>query len=492
MHPHVIRAAGSAEAASRAEATTRPLFRPDGAPAAPSALPTLTRPAAFGFSAAAELWAGMHLPEVSTPEQLEQLALVAQRFTPRVSVAAPDGLLLEVKGSLQLFAGVRGLRTALMSECLRLKVQPVLAFAPTALAALVAARAGKPLLVMDLAQLTGQLAPLPLAALRWPPETLARLARVGVRTIGAALRLPRAGFAQRFGATPLDMLDVLTGRTPEVRAAFEVRERFRRRCELPSELENRDWLLEALAPLFRALGTFLTSRQLGVMELECRLLHRRAPPTSCVLQLAAPAADTEHLAELLGERLQLLELPEPVRACELRADTLWPRAPEAPSLWQPGEHGGGAAGDEACGLLERLRARLGFEAVHGLRELAEHRPESAWAFTEPPPAAREPRARGRRAAGAANGAAAAASRPLIRRPLWLLPVPRPLVVREGLPRRRGPLHLVSEPERIETGWWDEGEIARDYYTAIDIHGVRLWVFRERHAPHGWFLHGVFG
>ena len=65
-------------------------------------------------------------------------------------------------------------------------------------------------------------------------------------------------------------------------------------------------------------------------------------------------------------------------------------------------------------------------------------------------------------------------------------------MRDGLPRRRGPLHLMSEPERIETGWWDGDEIARDYYTAVDIHGVHLWVFRERAAPHDWFLHGVFG
>ena len=79
-----------------------------------------------------------------------------------------------------------------------------------------------------------------------------------------------------------------------------------------------------------------------------------------------------------------------------------------------------------------------------------------------------------------------------RRPLWLLPAPRPLSVRGGLPRRRGPLRLVSEPERIETGWWDGAGIARDYYTAVDIHGVHLWVFRERAAPHDWFLHGVFG
>ena len=26
----------------------------------------------------------------------------------------------------------------------------------------------------------------------------------------------------------------------------------------------------------------------------------------------------------------------------------------------------------------------------------------------------------------------------------------------------------------------------------DAHGVRLWVFRERGAPHGWFLHGCSG
>jgi protein ImuB len=62
-----------------------------------------------------------------------------------------------------------------------------------------------------------------------------------------------------------------------------------------------------------------------------------------------------------------------------------------------------------------------------------------------------------------------------------------------LPRRRGPLRLLGEPERIETGWWEEeGDVARDYYQAIDIRGVRLWVYRERRAPHRWFLQGVFG
>jgi len=438
----------------------------------------LTRRHAAGASAP-ELWAGLHLPGIN-PEKLQQLAVCAQRFTPRVSLAPPDGLLLEVQGSLHLFAGVAGLRGALMSECLRLQVQPVLAFAPAALAALVVARAGKPLAVMDLAQLTGQLAPLPLASLRWPPDTLARLACMGVRTIGAALRLPRAGFARRVGSQQLAMLDVLTGRTPEVRVTFHAPERFRRRRELSCELENHTLLLAALAPLFADLGAFLKARQCGVVELECRLTHRHVPATRCVVRLAAPATDVQRLAGLLGEHLSALNLPAPARACELRADALVPHLPGSNGLWQPGEHGG-SAGHQACGLIERLRARLGSEAVHGLARLEAHRPEHAWAVTEPPPAA-----------GSAHTGCSAEAGPASRRPLWLLPAPQRLCVRDGLPRRRGPLRLVGEPERIETGWWDGGEIARDYYTVVDIHGVRLWVFRERAAPHGWFLHGVFG
>jgi protein ImuB len=82
--------------------------------------------------------------------------------------------------------------------------------------------------------------------------------------------------------------------------------------------------------------------------------------------------------------------------------------------------------------------------------------------------------------------------PAFRRPMWLLPEPKLLSERDGLPRRRGPLRLLGESERIETGWWDGGDIARDYYPAVDLPGVRLWVFRERATPHRWFLHGVFG
>jgi protein ImuB len=448
------------------------------AQAAPLAVPN--RADAASPLAAPRLWLAVHLTYASGLEELQRLALCAQQYTPQVSLELPDAVLLEVQGSLHLFAGVDGMRRALGAECRRLGLQSVLTFAPTPLAALALARAGEPRAILDMAQLIGQLAPLPLTTLRWSEAVLERLEHAGVRTLGAALRLPRGGFARRFGTAQLASLDALTGRTPDLRTAFRAPERFRRRCELGCELESGTAIVAALAPLCAALGRFLTARQSGIMQLEYRLTHRHAPATRCVLRLAAPTTDGERLAELLAERLGTLSLPEPVRACELRSGRLLPYAPERRSLWQPGEQGG-SLGSEAPGLIERLRARLGPAAVHGLTLLPAHRPECAWAVTGPPAARTS-----HRAMPEYNAAAAAP------RPLWLLPAPRRLSMRSGLPRRRGALRLMTDPERIESGWWDGRAVARDYYVAVDGHGVRLWVFRERAAPHHWFLHGVFG
>jgi protein ImuB len=454
-------------------------------------------------SLAPELWLGMHLPALAsregTPMELERLATRSQRFTPRVSLVPPDGLLLEVKGSLHLFGGTEGLTRAVAAECLGLELESTLALAPVPLAALAAARASKPMIVTTLAQLVGQLAPLPLAVLRWPPETLDRLASMGVRCIGQALRLPRAGFARRFGPEQLAALEQLVGREPDLRSRFEPRERFRRRRELLYELEHHDRLLEKLAPLLTALGQFLTVRQQGLLVLECRLGHRQAPPTSCVLRLAAPQADAQRLTELLAERLRTLSLPEPVRSIELRSGPLVPLPQQAASLWQPGEHGGTSA-SLGTDLIERLRARLGPTAVYGLKVVPGHRPETAWGATEPwaggRPAGHSPSANRRSAqegqAWPQGGQPLSAPGPALRRPVWLLSAPQRLCERAGKPWRHGPLRLLSGPERIETGWWDGGEVRRDYYMACDSSGARLWIFREHAAPRGWYLHGVWG
>ncbi len=337
--------------------------------------------AGMGMAAALALVPDLEtMPRDLVREQqvLERVASRAHRFTPRVSLVPPDGLVLEVKGSLHLFGGAEKLCEALAETCYEIGIKPLVALAPSPLAALAGARAGKPLLVTDPAHLVGQIASLALSTLRWPTEVIDRLKQVGVYTIGQVLRLPRAAFARRFGPMQLAELDRLTGRDTDLRDRFRLNERFRRKHDLLCELEHHEAILNTLTPVLEELGEFLQARQCGITRLACLLKHRHAPTTRCVLKLAAPAANAKHLAKLLGEKLATLELPEPVRSCELRSGDLVSRAPAKESLWQAGEHGGGVSA-AAPELVEHLRARLGHEAVYGLKVIESHCPERAWA-----------------------------------------------------------------------------------------------------------------
>ena len=413
---------------------------------------------------------------------LERLAAAAGELTPRVSLEPPDGVLLEVRGSLALFGGVEALCARVRAVCRRVGTRARLALAPTPLAALAGARvprgrAAAPFRVMHRAQLVGALAPLPLATLRLPQDTLARLAKIGVTGIGAALRLPRAGFARRFGHDTLATLDRLVGREATPRRAVVPRERYRARAEPAYELTSQPALVAFLAPMLEALEGFLRGRQGSITALECRLHHRGGTATRCRLRFAQPAFAAAPIGFLLAERLAATTLAAPVTACELVSSRLVPRRSASAALWQPGEHGGGP-GNEAPELIERLRARLGEQSVYGLCLVPEHRPEAAWRIAEP-------------LAHRGAGTAVAADR----RPLWLLSTPLPLPSPAGghaWPQYEGPLEKLAGPERIETGWWDDRDVARDYYVVRSGAAALLWIYRERQPPHAWFLHGVFG
>lgn len=426
------------------------------------------------------LWLGVHLRQPD-PTLLLRLAVLAQRFTPRVSVEPPDGLVLEVRGSLALFGGAAKLYRAFRAGCQAAGCQPVLTLAPTPLAALAGGRSGASFKVLDLQHLVSAVSPLPLAALRWPPQVLQRLSKLGVYRVGQALRLPRAGFARRFGQEPLQMLDQLVARSADLRAPLRLPERFRVKRQFVREREDHAQILQALQPLLQQLGEFLEARQCGITRLTCRLRHRNERHTDCIIRLAQPEAAAARFTEWFAERLSRTALPGPVRSLELRSGPLQSRAPVYEPLWQPGEHGGGgaAAASGSLEFIERLRMRLGELAVHGLACQDSHCPEGASRPLSPA----DPQFR--RAAAPARAALPA-------RPLWLLDEPQLLSEQAGWPQLDGPLTLRHGPERIESQWWEAQGVARDYYHATDVHGIAVWVFRERQAPHRWFLHGLSG
>lgn len=424
---------------------------------------------------------------------LKKLAAWAECFTPLVSLE-PPALLLEIGGSLRLFDGPHALRERITGDLERRGFSVASALAPTPRAALWLARSGREACVEEAKHLAGALAPVPLACVAWPEATLEALAGMGVTCVGDCLRLPRQGFVQRFGAAPLLELDRALGRLPEPRASHRQPARFSRECELSGEIDDRDLLLAACRRLLGELERFLLGHQLAVRAARFSFFHLRSKATVLEIGRRQGGGGLESWCRLLALRFERLDLPEPVIAIRLDAGHGEPRKGTTASLPFPGRDGCTTGTAPVEDLLERLAARLGTEAVHGLALAAEHRPQHAWRAARPaarslpqpvPPDDYRPHWLNPHWPDPSRDA----GRLLLRRPLWLLPEPLPLPAPGAA--RAAPLILVSGPERIETGWWDGEGVARDYFVAVDGEGAELWIYRDR-AQRGWYLHGLFG
>jgi protein ImuB len=293
----------------------------------------------------------------------------------------------------------------------------------------------------------------------------ALLKDLGLKTVGDCARLPRDGFARRVGNVYLTELDRALARRVDLRAEYRAPHAWGSRIELDEESVDGALFMEVIEQLLDELAAELRKRQAQIDRLSIAFEHLHRPPTIESFALIEPTHERERLLALVADRLERCLLPVPAVALELRSAALEPLAQREPDLFEamPLE-------ELVLVLLERLRERFGAEAVYGLRAVAEHRPERAWAKSFGT-VGRRPRGEG----GTAWSQA---------RPLWLLARPVSFVA------ERASFEL-SGPERIESGWWDERDVGRDYYTAKNAQGQRLWVFRDRQT-HDWFLHGFFG
>lgn len=397
--------------------------------------------------------------------RLEGVGLWAMRFTPTVSVAPPSAVLLEVEGCLAYFGGAGSLLSQIRAATAELGLEAIVASASTASAALLLAKAGMAVDAADRAALKALLDPLPVVRIEAAPESIQALLGMGVDTLGACRALPRAGFARRLGQPWLDMLDRCYGDLHEARPTLSLPPRFHRRIELPAPTDDVEALLFAANRLVQECCGWLQGHGAGATRLALALHHDRGPVTRIAAGMR-PTREAAHLLLVLREHLSRHALPAQVDELELEVAE---RVPLVPRNLELRIDAGGEVRHSIDRLLDRLRARLGEESVTGLATRADHRPEVAWAACDPGQLA---------AAGTPDGAA---------RPVWLLPEPVALASSIGESIER----IVQGPERIESGWWDGGDVTRDYYVVLTPQGMRWWIFHHREQKR-WFLQGLFG
>ncbi len=399
---------------------------------------------------------------------LANLAAWAGRFSSLVSLEPPQELLLEIGGSRALLGDPEVLRGRVQQELADLGYVASLAVAPTPLGALCMARAGCQETIQGLEEFPEKLAVLPLDCMGLEDTIQESLRGMGLHRLGDLVRQPRPGLARRFGPQLPATLDRVLGRSPDLRLPFVPPPSFSGRLALPVEVTQTEALLFPLRRLILELTGYLAAIDAGVQEMGIIFQHSGHPETRLALGLVTPSREASHLLDLIRERLEHTLLPAPVIQVGIAADRFLPLAPGTPDLFP----GAVETTEEWGRLMDRLEARLGARAVQGLAVVGDWRPERAWRRARP----------GEQSPGAGR----------VQRPLWLLAAPRVLAVSGDRPCLNGPLDLAQGPERIESGWWDGHEVARDYFVARSRAGQILWVFRERGDPGRWFLHGLFG
>jgi protein ImuB len=370
-------------------------------------------------------------------------------------------LIVEVEASLGLFGPWPRFEAQLREELAGLGFRHRIVAAPNPAAARALANAHDGLAIPTDEAARHALGRMPVERVGFAPAVATAFSRMGLRKLRQVTALPRDTVARRFPAEVLQHLDALLGERPALLDYYTPPDVFDARIELEYDVETNQALLFPLKRLTSDLAAFLAGRDGGVQRFVVRLEHERAEDTPVPVGLLAAERDPAMLFELARGRLEQARVPAPVRGIRLQARELPAFVPahrelfdERPQQSMPWEQ-----------LRERLRARLGNAAVHGLDAHADHRPEHAWCPESKP------------------GKAKAGIVPASPRPGWLLRQPIPL--REPAPQR------LAGPERIESGWWDGGDVRRDYYRVETRSGQRAWVYSPagetgRFMLHGWF------
>ena len=470
----------------------------------------------------------MHPTLAAVPEDpaadarlLEAVADWCQRYTPLVAVDPPDGILLDIGGCAHLFGGEERLRDDLLARVTRFGFSARAAIASTigAWAAAVRrrgdGRAGLPdIFAPPIVQLRSRdpptsarcererLVPLPLAALRLSSETVAALARLGLKRIGDILDLPRAPLAARFGADLLRQLDRALGRedeplAPRLPVAPYVAER-----SFHEPIAREEDVLATIERLAARLKTALAARGDGARRLELALFRTDGTVKRIAAGTSRPIRDPQAIRALFVERLAALgDEVDPGFGFDLaRLSVL--TAESCPDE-QIGL-GGHEDRAELDRLVDRLSARLGRRRVVRLVAHDSHSPELA---ARALPAQDMAQALERTELGWEAWRRFRIEADLSPRPLRLLARPEPIedvfaVVPDGPPVRfrwRARCTRWSHPKGPSASKAPGGARTaaqpRDYFRVEDKAGLRFWLFRaglyrDKAAPR-WFLHGMY-
>jgi protein ImuB len=406
------------------------------------------------------------------------------RYAPIIAVQEPDGLILDVSGCTHLWGGEKDYLQEIINRLKNKGYDVSAAMADTAGTAWGIARYGKIRPIIEPGAQLQALADLPPDALRLEPVILAKLHKLGLRTVGSFINMQRSALRRRFGKGLLSRLDQALGLELEPIQPLQAPEPYVERLPCLEPIRTATGIAIAIQKLLEATCSRLQQEGLGLRTgiLKCYRVDGKMIQIQIGTHQASHHAG--HLFKLfelkiafiapgLGIELFILEVPK-VDEVSLLQEALWTATPnlETHALTE---------------LLDRLAGKVGADKIHRYLPVAHYWPERAIKL-----------------ATSIQEKPAMPWRSDKPRPVQVLASPERIQVTAPIPDYppmlfiyKGKTHYIRKadgPERIEREWWlDKGE-HRDYYYVEDENGQRYWLFRSGHYAEQqsqWFIHGFF-
>lgn len=396
-----------------------------------------------------------------TEQKLHEVAEILYLSTSDISFFAPQGLLLRIHNMLKLYGDVSHYWQVVKNQLSPLKLTYHYATGHSPLAAYMLAKKGWNTISDDLELLSNAVAQCSLHETDIAAKTQQQLLRVGVHTIQDLLRISFADMAKRFDINLVNYLGRLSAEFKHPIEFHHPPEVFKRYMELLFDVDNSQFLQRPLGHLLQTLEQFLKLRDRLTQSLIILFYQREHAP----IEWTVGSQQGEYLASrwqaLIAIKLEQLGLDSAVYAISLTTGKTHIRSPDKGDLFSAKQ-----GSLSRLQLVSLLQAKLGEQAVVSPAINNDYRPEYATSYHSPV------------LAGEARHKQSHILQAM--RPSFLLTPPQPL---------REKVSIMYGPERLNTGWWDNHAVLRDYYIARNEQGQWYWVFKGQDAA--WHLHGVF-
>jgi protein ImuB len=422
---------------------------------------------------------------------LEAIADWCDRFTPLVSLDAPDGLFLDITGAAHLFGGEAAMLAHVTGSIAKQGFAVRGAIAGTSLAARALARF-HPTIVAAGGE-AAAVAPLPITALDCDDKALRALRHAGLKTVGMVAERLSSELSERLGKIFVTRLKVMLGAEEQPLTPRRALPDLMAERHFAEPVVTQDAITTALLGLAQSLSEILEREGRGARVLEAVFFRADGKVERIAIRTSEALRDPKIIMRLLNQKLDALADPlDPGFGFDLvRLEALL--AEET----RPGTISFNHDENARCQiafLVDRLAVRFGYTRVQRFIPQDTHIPEAACVAVP---------AQDRDFAPEHWTVKRTPGDPP-RRPLRLLQKPEEIHAMASVPdgppvrfRWRQCLHDVVRaegPERIAMEWWRSTGLTRDYFRVETDEGQRFWLYRDGlyggQAPR-WYLQGIF-